>query len=439
MERKLLHKLLTWKDTEGRKPLIIRGARQVGKTWLMKEFGSTYFSDLVYINFEMNRTAKLLFEQGLDLARIIQGLEIQLGKSIDAKNCLLIFDEIQECPDALTSLKYFQEQLPEYYIIAAGSLLGVALHQNTSFPVGKVEFLDLYPLSFSEFLEAIGEKSLASLVSSLDWSLLSPFREKLIYHLRTYYFIGGMPEAVKTYAEKQDFFEVRVIQRRILEAYEQDFSKYAPAEVVHRIRMIWNSIPSQLAKENKKFIFGQLRQGARAKEFELAMEWLRDCGLIHKISRVSKPGMPLKAYEDFSAFKVYLLDVGILGAMVDLDARSILEGNRLFTEFKGSLTEQFVLQELITAGHTLYYWSAERGVAELDFILQDQGTVVPLEVKAEENLKAKSLKVVAENYPDTFPVRTSMSDFRKESWMTNFPLYAVSYLAKYLDLERPKS
>lgn len=439
MERKLLHKLLAWKESAGRKPLIIRGARQVGKTWLMREFGSKFFAELIYINFETNRTAKLLFEQGLDLARIIQGLEIQLGKSIDAQNCLLIFDEIQECPDALTSLKYFQEQLSDYFIIAAGSLLGVALHQHTSFPVGKVEFLDLYPLSFSEFLEAIGEKPLANLLSNLDWSLIAPFREKLIYHLRTYYFIGGMPEAVKTYAEKQDFFEVRAVQKRILEAYEQDFSKHAPAEVVPRIRMIWNSIPAQLAKENKKFIFGQLRQGARAKDFELAMEWLRDCGLIHKISRVSKPGMPLKAYEDFSSFKVYLLDVGILAAMVDLDARSILEGNRLFTEFKGSLTEQFVLQELITAGHPLYYWSAERGVAELDFIFQHQGTVVPLEVKAEENLKAKSLKVVAENYPDTFPVRTSMSDFRRESWMTNFPLYAISHLAKQIEIERPKS
>lgn len=433
MERKLIQKLLEWKVAEGRKPLIIRGARQVGKTWLMREFGSRHFSDLVYINFETNRTAKLLFEQGLDLARIIQGLEIQHGKSIDAKNCLLIFDEIQECPDALTSLKYFQELLPDYFIIAAGSLLGVALHQQTSFPVGKVEFLDLYPLSFSEFLEAIGEKPLAGLLSNLDWSLISPFRDKLIYHLRTYYFIGGMPEAVKTYAEKKDFLEVRVIQKRILEAYEQDFSKHAPTEVVPRIRMIWNSIPAQLAKENKKFIFGQLRHGARAKDFELAMEWLRDCGLIQKISRVSKPGLPLKAYEDFSAFKVYLLDVGILGAMVDLDARSILEGNRLFTEFKGSLTEQFVMQELITAGNTLYYWSAEKGVAELDFILQHQDRVVPLEVKAEENLKAKSLKVVSENYPETIPVRTSMSDFRKESWMTNFPLYAISFLAKHLE------
>lgn len=425
--------MVDWKVAEGRKPLIIRGARQVGKTWLMREFGSRHFSDLVYVNFETNRTAKLLFEQGLDLARIIQGLEIQHGKSIDAKNCLLIFDEIQECPDALTSLKYFQELMPDYYIIAAGSLLGVALHQQTSFPVGKVEFLDLYPLTFSEFLEAIGEKLLADLLSNLDWRLISPFREKLIYHLRTYYFIGGMPEAVKTYGEKNDFLEVRVIQKRILEAYEQDFSKHAPTEVVPRIRMIWNSIPAQLAKENKKFIFGQLRHGARAKDFELAMEWLRDCGLIQKISRVSKPGLPLKAYEDFSAFKVYLLDVGILGAMVDLDARSILEGNRLFTEFKGSLTEQFVMQELITAGNTLYYWSAEKGVAELDFILHHQGTIVPLEVKAEENLKAKSLKVVFENYPETIPVRISLSDFRKESWMTNFPLYSISFLAKYLE------
>lgn len=433
MEREILKKLVAWKNLEGRKPLIIRGARQVGKTWLMKEFGSRYFSEVVYINFETNRTAKLLFEQGLDLARIIQGLEIQVGKQIDPEKCLLIFDEIQECSEAITSLKYFQEQIPDYFIIAAGSLLGVALHQNTSFPVGKVEFLDLYPLSFSEFLEAIGENPLANLVSKLDWSLIAPFREKLIYHLRTYYFIGGMPEAVKIYAEKKDFFEVRAVQKRILEAYEQDFSKHAPSEIVPRIRLIWNSVPAQLAKENKKFIFGQLRQGARAKDFELAMAWLKDCGLIHKISRVSKPGIPLKAYEDFTSFKIHLVDVGILGAMVDLDTRSILEGNRLFTEFKGSMTEQFVMQELITAGHALFYWSAERGVAELDFILQHQGVVIPLEVKAEENLKAKSLKVIAENYPDTFPVRTSMSDFRKESWMINFPLYAAGKLGDFVE------
>lgn len=433
MERKLLNKLLTWKESTERKPLVIRGARQVGKTWLMREFGSRHFSDLVYVNFETNRTAKLLFGQGLDLSRIIQGLEIQEGRSIDPKKCLLIFDEIQECQEALTSLKYFQEQLPEFYIVAAGSLLGVALHQQTSFPVGKVEFLDLYPLSFSEFLEAIGESPLAKLIASLDWDLLTPFREKLIHHLRTYYFIGGMPEAVKTYADKRDFLAVRMIQTRILEAYGQDFSKHAPTDVIPRIRMVWNSIPAQLAKENKKFIFGQLRQGARAKDFELAMEWLRDCGLIHKISRVSKPGMPLKAYEDFSAFKVYLLDVGILGAMVDLDARSILEGNKLFIEFKGALTEQFVLQELIASGHNLYYWSSEKGIAELDFILQYQGKVIPLEVKAEENLKAKSLKVISENYPETFPVRSSMSDFRVESWMTNFPLFAIGNLDTHLN------
>ncbi|MFN3999267.1 ATP-binding protein [Algoriphagus sp.] len=432
MYRQLIQKLVNWKSASNRKPLVIRGARQVGKTWLMKEFGANHYTEQVYINFESNRTSKLLFEEGLDLGRIIQGLEIQLGKSIDPKNTLIIFDEIQECPEALTSLKYFQEQAPEYDIVAAGSLLGVALHQQHSFPVGKVEFLDLYPLSFHEFLEALGEKLLAELLLKLDWSLLAPFREKLIQYLRSYYFIGGMPEAVKTYVDQGDFFTVRTVQKRILDAYEQDFSKHAPNDVVPRIRMIWNSIPSQLAKENKKFIFGQLRHGARAKEFELAMEWLRDCGLIHKISRVTKPGFPLKAYEDFSAFKVYLLDVGILGAMVDMDPMSVLGGNNLFTEFKGSLTEQFVLQELIASGHSLYYWSSDKGIAELDFLLQFQGKIVPIEVKAEENLKAKSLKVVSDNYPETTPVRASMSDFRKESWMTNFPLFAIGNLNVFL-------
>jgi len=433
MYRHLLQNLVAWKNAPNRKPLVIRGARQVGKTWLIKEFGANHYSEQVYINFETNRTSKLLFQEGLDLRRIIQGLEIQAGKTIDPEKTLLIFDEIQECPEALTSLKYFQEQASEYDIVAAGSLLGVALHQHHSFPVGKVEFLDLYPLTFFEFLEAIGEKLLAGLLAKLDWDLIAPFTEKLIQYLRSYYFIGGMPEAVKTYVDQGDFFAVRIVQKRILEAYEQDFSKHAPNEVVPRIRMIWNSIPAQLAKENKKFIFGQLRQGARAKDFELAMEWLRDCGLIHKISRVSKPGFPLKAYEDFSAFKVYLLDVGIMGAMVDLDPKSVLGGNKLFTEFKGSLTEQFVLQELIASNHTLYYWSADKGIAELDFILQYQGKVVPIEVKAEENLKAKSLKLVSESFPETHPIRTSMSNFRIESWMANFPLFAMGNLNTYLE------
>ncbi len=433
MYRQLMLKLIGWKNNSNRKPLVIRGARQVGKTWLMKEFASANYSEQIYINFETNRTSKLIFQEGLDLARIIQGLEIQFGKIIDPKKALLIFDEIQECPEALTSLKYFQEQKPEYSIIAAGSLLGVALHQQHSFPVGKVEFLDLYPLSFHEFLEALDEKLLADLLANLDWNLVIPFKEKLIQYLRSYYFIGGMPEAVKTYVDLRDLSAVRLTQRRILDAYEQDFSKHAPNEIVPRIRMIWNSIPSQLAKENKKFIFGQLRKGARAKDFELAMEWLRDCGLIHKISRVSKPGFPLKAYEDFSVFKVYLLDVGILGAMVDLDPTSVLKGNKLFTEFKGSLTEQFVLQELLAAGHSIYYWSSDKGIAELDFLLQIQGKVIPIEVKAEENLKAKSLRVVSENFPETYPIRTSMSDFRVESWMTNFPLFAIGNIGIHLD------
>lgn len=432
MNRYLLPRLENWKNSSDRKPLIIRGARQVGKTWLMQEFGRTYFSDLVYVNFETNRPARLLFEQGLDLGRIIQGLEIQTGKPIITAQTLVIFDEIQECQEALTALKYFQEQMPEQAVLAAGSLLGVAMHQHSSFPVGKVEFLDLFPLSFSEFLEALGEKPLSELLKRLDWELISPFREKLIQFLRTYYFIGGMPEAVKSFVDQKDFFKVREIQKRILQAYELDFSKHAPVEVVPRIRMVWNAVPAQLAKENKKFIFSQLRQGARSKDFELAVEWLRDCGLIHRIARVSKPGFPLKAYEDFASFKLYLLDIGILGTMVDLDPKSILEGNRFFTEFKGALTEQFVLQELTAAGHSLYYWSAEKGIAELDFILQFNGKVVPVEVKAEENLKAKSLKVVADNFPETNPIRTSMSDFRQESWMTNFPLFAMGNLAEYL-------
>ncbi|MBA4300421.1 MAG: ATPase [Cyclobacterium sp.] len=432
MNRHLLPRLLNWKNSPDRKPLIIRGARQVGKTWLMQEFGRSYFSDLVYVNFETNRQARSLFEQGLDLSRIIQGLEIQVGKPIVASETLVIFDEIQECQEALTALKYFQEQIPEYALLAAGSLLGVAMHQNSSFPVGKVEFLNLYPLTFSEFLEALGEKPLSELLKCLDWDLISPFREKFIQLLKSYYFIGGMPEAVKSYVDHRDFFVVREIQKRILQSYELDFSKHAPVEVVPRIRMVWNAVPAQLAKENKKFIFSQLRQGARSKDFELAVEWLRDGGLIHRIARVSKPGFPLKAYEDFASFKVYLLDVGILGTMVDLDPKSILEGNRLFTEFKGTLTEQFVLQELTAAGHSLFYWSAERGIAELDFILQFKGKVVPVEVKAEENLKAKSLKVVADNFPETTPIRTSMSDFRQESWMTNFPLFAMGSLAEYL-------
>nr|WP_281380765.1 ATP-binding protein [Rhabdobacter roseus] len=425
--------MIKWKHSESRKPLLIRGARQVGKTWLMKAFGQAEYEQVAYVNFESSRTLKNIFTHDFDIQRIIMALQIETGVSIDASNTLLIFDEIQEAEGALTSLKYFQENAPEYHIISAGSLLGVALNQQTSFPVGKVAFLDLHPLSFAEFLEALGETPLLTLLNTKDWELIKTFRSKYIHLLRQYYYTGGMPEVVVSFSRNTDFNEARIIQKRILEAYEQDFSKHAPNEIVPRIRMLWNSIPAQLAKENKKFIYGIIRQGARAKEYELAMSWLIDCGLIHKVNRVTKPAMPLKAYEDFGAFKLFMVDVGLLGAMVDMDVKTLLEGNRIFEEFKGALTEQFVLQQLMLEdGIATYYWSAENATAEIDFLVQYAGQIIPIEVKAEENLMAKSLRVFCQKYQPETAIRTSMADFRKEEWLTNLPLYAIQQLPALL-------
>ena len=362
MFRKSLKDLLTWKNSKARKPLIIRGARQVGKTWLMKEFGKTNYEKVAYINFDNNERMESLFSGNLDIERIITALQIETGVKIGAQNTLIIFDEVQEVPRALTSLKYFCENAPEYHVIAAGSLLGVALHAGTSFPVGKVEFLDLYPLNFLEFLSAMGNEALVELLISKDFSLITSFKGKYIDLLKQYYYIGGMPAVVASFIEDSDYGKVRQLQKEILMAYEQDFSKHAPNEAVPRIRMLWSSTPAQLAKENRKFIYGLIRQGARAKEYELAMTWLIDCGLIYKIGRVTKPNMPLMAYQDFNAFKLYVLDVGLLGAMSDLDLKSLLEGNKLFEEFKGALTEQYVLQQLIASREvTPYYWSAGKG------------------------------------------------------------------------------
>jgi uncharacterized protein len=429
MKRTAASELIKWKNSNSRKPLIIRGARQVGKTWLMKEFGWKEYTQHAYVNFESNKALKNIFEYDFNISRIITALQIETGVTIDAKNTLIILDEIQEAPGALTSLKYFHENAPEYHIISAGSLLGVALNRHTSFPVGKVDFLDLYPLSFTEFLEAAGEKALLDLLKSKDWALIKTFRLKYIQLLKQYYYIGGMPEAVLSFTGNNDFNEVRAIQKRILSAYEQDFSKHAPNEIVPRIRMLWNTIPAQLAKENKKFMYGMIKQGARAKDYELAMSWLIDCGLIHKVNRVNKPGMPLKAYEDFSAFKLFIVDVGLLGALVDIDIKTLLNGNDLFEEFKGALTEQFVLQQLVTGKElVVYYWSAEKATAEIDFLVQYAGQIIPIEVKAEENLKAKSLKVFYEKYKPAMAIRTSMSDFRKEEWLTNLPLYCLTEL-----------
>ena len=428
MKRYAMDKLVYWKNKRNRKPLILKGARQVGKTWLMKEFGKKCFKNTAYINFDSDVRMRRIFEEDYDIQRIIRMINIETGERIIPEETLIIFDEVQEAPKAISSLKYFCENAPEYAVVSAGSLLGVAIHEGVSFPVGKVESLNMYPMSFREFLTAMGEEALADIIEEKDYQALNTFSDKYINWLKLYYFVGGMPEAVNDYAECGDVTSVRDIQKQILELYENDFSKHTPNDELARIRMVWNSIPLQLAKENKKFFFGQIRKGARAKDFELAIEWLQDCGLAGKVYRVEKPGIPLKAYTDFSAFKIYLLDVGLLGAMSDLDARSILEKNELFTEFKGALTEQYVYQQIISeTEYTPYYFSASSHT-EIDFLIQKEGQVIPLEVKAEENVKAKSLKAYFNKYNSPYAVRTSMMDYRKEEWMVNIPLYAISSL-----------
>ena len=435
MLRNAMSELLNWKSRPNRKPLLIRGARQVGKTWLMREFGRAHFAKTAYINFDDNERMAALFKGNLDIRRIVTALQIEADTLITPEDTLLVFDEVQEVPRALTSLKYFNENAPQYAIVAAGSMLGVALHRGTSFPVGKVDFMDLYPMSFTEFLEAIGDSRYAKLLRSEepDMQMITAFKGKYIDALRQYYYIGGMPEAVSAFAERQDYGEVRRVQARILSAYDQDFSKHAPNEIVPRIRMLWNSVPAQLARENRKFVYGHVREGARAREFELAMQWLIDSGLIHMINRVTKPDMPLMAYADLSSFKLFMPDVGLLSAKSELDLKSLIEGNRVFEEFKGALTEQYVLQQLLSdCGIRPYYWTAERAAAEVDFLFQHGGDIVPLEVKAEENLKAKSLRQYYGKYKPRFTIRSSMSDFRMDNWLINLPLYAISCLKETL-------
>lgn len=426
MYRIAIEKLYKWKNSKRRKPLIIEGARQVGKTWLMKEFGEQAYADTVYINFDSNSRMADLFSADLDTDRLIMGLELYAGRKINPENTLLIFDEVQEVPRALASLKYFYENAPQYHIVCAGSLLGIALHQGTSFPVGKVDFLKLYPLSFSEFLMATGNERFAELLKKQDYEMITSFKQTYIDALKHYYFVGGMPEAVQSFAESKDFNEVRAIQKRILAAYEQDFSKHAPNEIVPKIRMLWNSIPSQLARENKKFIYGLVREGGRAREYETAIMWLSDCGLVHKVSRVNAAGIPLKAYEDLKAFKLFIVDVGLLGCMTGLRQRTLLDGDDLFVEFKGALTEQYVCQQLKTVEDLgIYYYTNDRGSCEIDFVVDNGEQIVPIEVKAETNLRAKSLKTYRERFEPELSVRTSMADYKKEDWLLNLPLYAI--------------
>lgn len=425
MKRNAIKELYEWKENNGRKPLVILGARQVGKTWLMKEFGKEAYKKCAYVNFEDNDDLRGLFEHDFDIQRIIANLQWTTGVTID-EDTLIILDEIQEAPRGITALKYFQEKAPQYHVIAAGSLLGIAMHKNDSFPVGKVDFMHLYPLSFYEFLNAIGEKKMVDLLQAKDWTMLTMVRAKFEERLRQYYFVGGMPAAVLAFVNDGDLNKVRTIQKSIIEAYERDFSKHAPAIEVPRIRMVWHSIPSQLSKENRKFIYGMIKEGARAKDFELAIEWLKDAGLIYKVNRCKKAQLPLAAYEDFSAFKMFLSDIGLMGAMSNIPVHSLLNGNVLFSDFKGALTEQFVLQQMKTnQSLSIYYWSADNSRGEIDFLVQQEEKVIPIEVKAEENLQAKSLRMFVERNPGLKGCRFSMSPYREQDWLVNYPLYSV--------------
>lgn len=425
MKRYLYQQLLKWKSSATRKPLILQGARQVGKTYILKEFGEQEYQQLVYINCDNNPDMAHMFYD-YDIPRILRSLSALSGKSIRPGDTLIFFDEIQEVDRGLASLKYFSENAPEYHVVVAGSLLGITLHEGTSFPVGKVDMLTLYPMDFEEFLMAMGQDSLLELLHRKEWDALSAVRARCEELLRQYYFVGGMPEAVMAFAQRQDIWEVRAIQEKILQAYRNDISKHASQVQVQRIYMVWNSIPSQLARDNKKFVYGAVRKGARANDFELALQWLVDAGLVYKVMRVRKAAVPLKFYEDLSAFKLFLLDCGLLGALSQTPPRQMLIGNNVFEEFKGAFTENFVLQQMMCLPHTyVYYYSNDSSTLEIDFVVQHEAEVVPVEVKAEENLRAKSLRLFVGSNPGLRGVRFSMSPYREQDWMTNVPLYAV--------------
>lgn len=425
MERSIYSNLKKWKESPTRKPLILQGARQVGKTYILKEFGAREYSEVVYINCDDNNDMQNMFVD-YDVDRIIRSLSAISGVSIKPSTTLLILDEIQEVERGLASLKYFCEKAPEYHVAVAGSLLGITLHEGTSFPVGKVDMLYMYPMDFEEFLLAMGKEQLVELLRSNSWAALTPLRGMLTELLRQYYFVGGMPEAVKAYVERGDIWEVRSIHSKIIDAYRNDMSKHAPKQQVQRINMVWNSIPSQLARDNKKFIYGALRKGARANDFEIAIQWLVDSGLVHKVHRISKPVVPLKFYEDMSSFKLFLLDCGLLGALSETPPEQILIGDNVFEEYKGAFTENYVLQQLKSLPRTfVYYYSNDNSTLEIDFVVQHDTHIIPIEVKAEENLRAKSLRQFVTDNPGLHGVRFSMSDYREQDWLTNVPLWAA--------------
>ena len=431
MERYAIKQLIDWKNKKNHKPLIIQGARQVGKTWLMQEFGKKYYEQVAYINFDVDVKSREIFDVDYDTERLIMDIGLATKTKINPENTLIILDEIQECPRALTSLKYFRENAPQYDIIVAGSLLGVACHEGTGFPVGKVSFMNLFPLSFEEFLLAMGEERFVELLNKKDFKTIKLFNNKYEKLLKQYCYVGGMPEIVQDFVENKDFESVRNLQKEILSAYEEDFTKHIPTNTVAKIRLLWKSIPAQLSKENKKFIYGAAKEGARARDFEAALSWLINSGLVYRVNKITKPDLPITAYEDFNSFKLFVLDVGLLGAMTDLQADTIIDGNRIFEEFKGAIAEQYVLQQFKTIKDLpVFYWSNETSRAEIDFVIQIKSDVVPVEVKAERNLQAKSLKVYMEKFKPNYAIRTSMADYKKTDNLIDLPLYTLENITQ---------
>lgn len=429
MKRLFESRLLKWKENPDRKPLVLNGARQVGKTYILQEFGHNNYEHVAYFNCEGNNTLRMIFEQDYDIERIIRNLSAEANVPIVAGKTLIIIDEIQEIPRGLSSLKYFCENAREQHVAVAGSMLGIALHKETNFPVGKVDMLHLHPMNFEEFLMAMGKDEYVEIIKQHDWQSMSILRDQITEMLRLYYFVGGMPEAVSKYINSKDIWAVRDIQQNILATYKEDISKHAPSREIPRINMVWDSLPSQLAKDNKKFIYSATKKGSRAKEFEMAIQWLVDCGVVHKVNKIAKPKLPLKFYEDFSSFKLFALDCGLLGAMSETPPAKLLVGNNGFVEFKGAFTENYVLQQLLTTERTqVYYYSNEQSTMEIDFVVQHDDKIVPIEVKAEENLRAKSLRQYTNDNPDLKGLRLSMSDYRDQDWMENMPLFVAGHI-----------
>ena len=435
MKRRVYDKLVAWKNEadDKRKPLILEGARQTGKTWLARELGRCEFESLVEVNFEDVEEMKTLFEADFDIDRILMAIQSATGKKVVAGKTLLFFDEIQHARRGLLALKYFKDKAPQYHVVAAGSLLGVIDHKDDSFPVGKVSFLSVHPLSYEEFLSALGREELVVMLHSQDWVAINAFGGKYIELLRQYYYVGGMPEAVKTFVEEKDYRSVRNVQLSLLKSYNRDFSKHPPKEIVKRMALLWNTIPSQLAKENKKFVYTAIRSSARARDFETSIQWLCDAGVVYKVTRVIAGELPLAGFEDADAFKLYTLDIGLHGAMSGLDARTLISGDDFFKQYKGALTEQFILQQLQLMEETeIHYWSPDTGIAEVDFVLQSSGQIIPIEVKAEQNLRAKSLVEFIKRYAPSMVIRTSMAPYERGEKVVDLPLFAISLLPELI-------